>query len=258
MTIGIYQIRNIINDKKYIGLSKNCENRFKKHKRLLKNNKHENIKLQNAWNKYGEQNFVFSIIEETNSKDLEKKEIFYIKKNNSIDDGYNILEGGLTPPSWTGKKHKKETKNKIGKANSGLKNGFYNKKHTKESLEKMSQANSLSNHHAYREDIPSGEILYKKNQEGFTKKDLAEKYNCSWNTIDRRIVFYQKQNNIEINRKQRKKSNNNTKRNDIPDGFRLKKELSKEGVTISNLSKKYNCSRAAIRYRIKNMVDNNG
>ena len=71
MTTGIYQIKNIINGKKYIGLSKNCENRFKKHKGLLKNNKHENIKLQNAWNKYGEQNFVFSIIEETNLKDLE-------------------------------------------------------------------------------------------------------------------------------------------------------------------------------------------
>lgn len=62
---GIYIIKNKINEKIYIGSSFNINNRFKQHKYLLMNNKHKNKYLQNAWNKYGEYNFEFSIIKET-------------------------------------------------------------------------------------------------------------------------------------------------------------------------------------------------
>lgn len=60
---GIYEIRNIKNNKVYIGSSKNIENRWKQHLYMLKNNKHHSVYLQNAWNKYGESNFSFSTIE---------------------------------------------------------------------------------------------------------------------------------------------------------------------------------------------------
>jgi group I intron endonuclease len=61
---GVYCIKNIINNNLYIGSSKNLKLRYFNHKTKLKNNKHENKHLQNAWNLYGEQNFKFYIIEE--------------------------------------------------------------------------------------------------------------------------------------------------------------------------------------------------
>ena len=61
---GIYKIINKVNGKYYVGMSSNIvKSRWKKHKRFLKDNIHWNKKLQNAWNKYGEENFEWKIIE---------------------------------------------------------------------------------------------------------------------------------------------------------------------------------------------------
>lgn len=46
--IGIYKILNTANNKVYIGSSININNRWAKHKALLRHNKHENPKLQNS------------------------------------------------------------------------------------------------------------------------------------------------------------------------------------------------------------------
>lgn len=68
--IGIYKITNKTNGKFYIGSSKNISKRFREHKLDLKKNKHKNKKLQNAFNKYGEENFIFEILEECNLENL--------------------------------------------------------------------------------------------------------------------------------------------------------------------------------------------
>ena len=60
---GIYSIKNVINNKEYIGSSRNLYNRLHEHFHNLKNNKSHNSHLQNAWNKYGENNFKFEILE---------------------------------------------------------------------------------------------------------------------------------------------------------------------------------------------------
>lgn len=59
---GVYKITNKINGKCYIGSSCNLYNRIYEHIRYLKLDKHANPKLQNAWNKYGKDNFEWSII----------------------------------------------------------------------------------------------------------------------------------------------------------------------------------------------------
>ena len=59
---GVYEIVNKINNKVYIGSTKNIRKRRNYHFRYLKNNNHPNKKLQNAYNKYGENNFSFNII----------------------------------------------------------------------------------------------------------------------------------------------------------------------------------------------------
>ncbi|MEN6292413.1 MAG: GIY-YIG nuclease family protein, partial [Methanobacterium sp.] len=62
--IGVYKISNKIDGKSYYGSSKNIEKRWLRHKNELNKNKHINILLQRAWNKYGEENFIFSVVEE--------------------------------------------------------------------------------------------------------------------------------------------------------------------------------------------------
>ena len=94
MKIWIYQIRNKVNNKIYIGSTNNLERRWKSHIYQLKNNIHHSIKLQKAWDKYGEDNFEFSIIEEFNSDNEDDK---YIKEQYYLDlyepytdKGYNM------------------------------------------------------------------------------------------------------------------------------------------------------------------------
>lgn len=65
MTSGIYAI--IVNDKFYIGSSKKIEYRFKEHKSRLKCQNHDNIYLQNLYNKYGIESFRFKILEEVDN-----------------------------------------------------------------------------------------------------------------------------------------------------------------------------------------------
>ena len=64
MKNGIYQIRNLVNSKIYIGSAagKGFNNRWNLHLSDLKKNKHHSPKLQNAWNKYGEESFVFETL----------------------------------------------------------------------------------------------------------------------------------------------------------------------------------------------------
>lgn len=76
MASGIYKIKNLINDKIYIGSAFDLEKRWKWHSSRLKNNSHWNTHLQKAWNKYGSDNFIFEIIEKVDMYDNENKTDF--------------------------------------------------------------------------------------------------------------------------------------------------------------------------------------
>lgn len=174
---GIYKITNIVNWKVYIGSSKNIKKRWNIHRNSLRWQKHRNIYLQRAWNKYGEKNFKFEIILKCLEEELDKKEIKLIQKYKSLNKkfGYNIEEGGRRPimseetrnkisramkgnKNHLGYSHSEETKKriartkmgtifskewkrKISEANSGEKNPFYGKHHSRETIEKIYEAN---------------------------------------------------------------------------------------------------------------------
>lgn len=92
----VYEIVNLKNNKKYIGITNNVKRRFSRHLSALRYNKHVNAKLQRAFNKYGELAFKFNIIEKTlcSSEELANKETYYIKYFDSFNNGYNLSYGG--------------------------------------------------------------------------------------------------------------------------------------------------------------------
>ena len=91
--IGIYRIRNIANNKCYYGSSKDVENRWNKHIKDLNNKKHCNVILQRAWEKYGESNFIFEIVEECKEEDLFLLEQKYLDKNPEYNIGIHASGG---------------------------------------------------------------------------------------------------------------------------------------------------------------------
>ena len=99
---GVYQIINMKNNKMYVGSSKNIENRWKKHIYDLNNKTHHNKHLQNAWNKYSEENFEFEVIEYvSNETRLIEREQYWMDELNSYnkDIGYNIEDKASIPAS---------------------------------------------------------------------------------------------------------------------------------------------------------------
>ena len=94
--VGIYKIENQINGKIYIGQSINIEERWKRHlsdSQLDKVSKTGTV-IHKAINKYGSQNFDFSVIEECEEKELDEREIYWIDFYDSYYNGYNCTKGG--------------------------------------------------------------------------------------------------------------------------------------------------------------------
>lgn len=89
---GIYLIRNNVNFKIYIGSSVSLKKRLNQHNNRLNLNVHENTLLQNSWNKYGENNFEFSVLEECRKGNLVEREQYYIDlfKSYKRHLGFNI------------------------------------------------------------------------------------------------------------------------------------------------------------------------
>lgn len=142
-TEGIYKIVNSVNGKYYVGSTNNFKKRWICHRYLLKANRHHNTKLQNAWNKYGENSFNFIIVESNFDSLLSLEQTYLdIAKLNSVIC-YNLSFDARAP--WRGKKlsesHRrnvslaltgkpktKEHSCKVGLANRGKPSGRTNRK----------------------------------------------------------------------------------------------------------------------------------
>lgn len=91
---GIYKITCLSNNKCYIGQSVSIKRRITTHKRELRTNTHYNQKLQRAYNKYGQNNFTYEILELCSKEKLNEREQFYIKLFDSYNNGFNADFGG--------------------------------------------------------------------------------------------------------------------------------------------------------------------
>ena len=139
MKSGIYLIKNIQNNKVYVGSALNIDKRWKQHKNHLKRGKHHSCHLQSAWDKYGEQSFKLEIIQEVFIPEhLLAYEQVYLDyyKSYEIDKGYNICKVAGSP---LGVKQSEETINN----KSGKNHPFYGKKRllSDEARKNISEAN---------------------------------------------------------------------------------------------------------------------
>lgn len=90
----IYIIENDINDKVYIGQTKtSIEERWKKHINNSKNCPNKQV-ITMAMNKYGIQHFTIRLLVSAPADDLDFLEVYYIKKYDSFQNGYNMTLGG--------------------------------------------------------------------------------------------------------------------------------------------------------------------
>jgi len=151
---GIYIIKSLIDDRFYIGSATNLYKRFGRHLSQLRKNDHFNIKLQNFYNKYGEENLSFELIKIVKeSKNLKLIENLYIKYKkptfNIAKDAFSMFHIPKEIRSKNSQKLRgipltKEHKDNVSKALKELysKTDHHNKnkKYDKERRRKMSDA----------------------------------------------------------------------------------------------------------------------
>lgn len=97
---GIFQIKNTVNGKVFLGSSLNLEGPLNRHRFMLRIGSHPNKALQKDWDELGPDKFVFEILEVVKIKDdpnfnlkdeLTLLEMIWLEKLEPVGErGYNI------------------------------------------------------------------------------------------------------------------------------------------------------------------------
>jgi len=116
VTSGIYQIRQKSTGRKYLGRTVDFVNRKCVHFAGLNSGKHHNPHLQNAWKKYGAEDFTFEILEIVAEKSYcQIREQWHL--DNSVVWGFDFnTSKSSVSPTMTGMTHTPETKAKMSAA----------------------------------------------------------------------------------------------------------------------------------------------
>lgn len=145
MSFYVYVIHNLLNNKIYVGKTKNLKRRWSSHLSFAKGNI-TNQYIHKAIRKYGSNNFVFSLIQELfNETECNKAEQYWINYFNSRNSkyGYNLTDGG---DGSYGRQQTIATRLKISEAKTGTMigkdNSFYGRTHTIETKNIISGKNT--------------------------------------------------------------------------------------------------------------------
>lgn len=173
---GIYAIRNLINNKLYIGKSVNIYERIRNHINLLnKSSKEENLHLIRSWHKYKRENFEYIVLEDVEKINslLKEKELYWILHLNTIDRnlGYNLRLDSDTNCIMSEETKKRMSISKI-------------KMYSDPNYDKMKHS------HNYWKNNPEAKLEMAKNVSKSKQKYNFEQYDKSnnliktWNSID--------------------------------------------------------------------------
>ena len=181
---GVYCFLNLCNGKRYVGQSINIRRRYNSHKYELKNGKHHNQHLQRAWNKYGNKNFKYIILEICRDEEhaIEREQYWADKFKSFVGEkGYNI---GKCMKVWnTGIKLSESTRKKMSvqrkknltpKMLKMLQTMNIGRKFGKEFREKCAK-NFLGKHHS-KESKKKLSIAQSKHQASLTKSEKRKAF----------------------------------------------------------------------------------
>ncbi len=87
---GIYAIRNTANNRVYVGAASSISRRWHGHRARLRVGAHKNRDLQDDWFHFGEQSFVFEVLEEVQGHALlGSREVYWLDSARRGGDTYN-------------------------------------------------------------------------------------------------------------------------------------------------------------------------
>lgn len=195
----IYIIKNYINKKVYIGQTVNSvRKRFSDHFTAAKHPDKKHYKFSLALNKYGKENFYYEILEKNVLvSNLDKKEIMYIEKYDSVKNGYNTSPGGDSKHIYKWDDHKTIIEM--------LEAGFYYTELAilygvdKATIKRLAHSLGFRRNHRINEEEFLNFI-----KKGWNNEKIAKYYNISEATVtrkrkklnvrDRRLCIFQREN----------------------------------------------------------------
>lgn len=220
MSVTIYAIQCKVNNKIYIGQTVNYITRIKYHKNFLSKNKHTNPYLQEDYNKYGIDNFIFYKLEDNVPDNLNlEKETYYMNlyggtnsesvynvKGNFNDDNEVYAKSKVAHfngryDAFKGHTHTNKSKRQIGKSLkqaykdgrhklagavvgdcSGSNNSFYGRHHTEEVKQKLSELRTKYDETFIQE-------LRHLRMSGMSVASIARKFNMNKNVTGSLIKY---------------------------------------------------------------------
>jgi group I intron endonuclease len=177
----MYVIKNLIDNKEYVGITCDTHRRWLEHKRDLRKDNHDNCHLQAAYNKHGFENFEFKVVQTFESmEEMRKSEVDYINKNNLMDsnNGYNLAVGGIGFNHTDETKLKMSGRNLIAIVSKDLKTGelsFYNS--MKEAYKDGLDSKGVSNACLGRNLTFKNKVWMKKSEYDIDPDELDRKFN---------------------------------------------------------------------------------
>jgi group I intron endonuclease len=247
---GIYKITNSVNGKFYIGSSNDIQHRWNEHKSKLKTNSHVNKKLQNAWNFYGEDKFLFEVVEITNGKKdvLLDKEQYYLNmfKPYMRDIGYNICPTSYGGDNITHNPNKDQFIQKMSTLCAGENNPMFGRKHKQETKDKQKQK-------------AKGKFTLEWFVEKYGEDVGKEKYETRRNSLLTRKMNYSYSNGFEGTKRtfmttdvKKKISENKTRLRSLkPQIFA---DIKSGKYTINQLADMYQISTTSIKYYKRKLI----
>lgn len=191
---GIYKIQSSIKPERiYIGSAVNYKRRKNLHLFNLRKNNHHSLKLQNHYNKYGENDLLFELIIVCEKHDLIKQEQIFI-------DLYNPwFNNSRTAGNCLGVKHTVATRKKVSESHKGL---IRTKEHCK-NLSISLTGNKLSEE--TRQKIRMAHIgrkLTKEHVEKIRSKTIGQKRSEEFkDRMRNRVISEKTRNRISASRK---------------------------------------------------------
>lgn len=97
--MGVFLVRNMVNDKVFVGVSQDLHGIINRYRFQLAHGKHPNARLQKDWNEFGSESFTFEILDQLPAqgepqadyrKELEFLEDLWLDQLQPFDErGYN-------------------------------------------------------------------------------------------------------------------------------------------------------------------------